>query len=68
MEQKHQKSDIKKSIKVEKDLLDLDEGLKAILEEISEYAELVVKDYKNNPSEMSGSMHHISENSPVLKE
>lgn len=66
MEQKHRKNDTKKDVKVEEDLLDLDEGLKAILEEINEYAELVVKDYKNNPSEMSGSIHHINENSPVL--
>ena len=45
---------------------DQEEELKKIKEEILEEAKKVVEDYTKNPSEMSGSLTHIHENSPAL--
>tara|TARA_B100000287_G_C20284523_1_gene643397 strand:+ start:132 stop:401 length:270 start_codon:yes stop_codon:yes gene_type:complete len=42
--------------------------LQKLADEINEEAKKVVKDYAKNPSKMSGSIHHIHENSPFLKE
>ena len=41
--------------------------LDKLIKEITEEAKMVVEDYVNNPSEMSGSYHYITENSPILK-
>ena len=41
--------------------------LKGILKEIEDLAAEVVRDYEENPSEMSGSIHQVFENSPVLQ-
>ena len=41
--------------------------LKKIIDEINEEAKKVVKDYTKNPSEMSGSLITIHQNSPILK-
>ena len=43
--------------------------LKEMMEEMTEEAKKVRNDYEKNPSppEMSGSFHHIHENSPILK-
>ena len=35
--------------------------------EITEYAKKLVKDYTKNPSDMSGSMVTVHQNSPLLK-
>ena len=43
------------------------ELLKKLVKEITEQAKQVVEDYANNPSEMSGSMTQVHENSPLLK-
>ena len=42
--------------------------LQELMMEMSEEAKLVRKDYKKNPSpiEMSGSIHRVHENSPIL--
>ena len=40
--------------------------LQKLIDEINEEAKKVVEDYAKNPSEMSGSYHHIHENSPIL--
>ena len=45
---------------------DYDKFLKEMLQEIEQIAIEVNNDYKNNPSEMSGSVHEVHENSPVL--
>ena len=37
-------------------------------DEVLKESELVVKDYEDNPSEISGSFTHIHINSPILKE
>ena len=42
------------------------EELKKIQDEILDEAKKVVEDYSKNPSEMSGSIQHIHENSPAL--
>ena len=41
--------------------------LDKLLKEITEEARLVVEDYIKNPSEMSGSVIQIHEDSPILK-
>jgi hypothetical protein len=40
--------------------------LKKLISEITEEAKNVVDDYKKNPSEMSGSVIEIHENSPYI--
>jgi ABC-type proline/glycine betaine transport system ATPase subunit len=42
------------------------EEIQKLTDEVLKEAELVVKDYEDNPSEMSGSTQHIHFNSPVL--
>ena len=42
------------------------EELQKLADEVLKEAELVVKDYENNPSDISGSMVNIHENSPFL--
>tara|TARA_X000001388_G_scaffold38298_1_gene27039 strand:+ start:816 stop:1040 length:225 start_codon:yes stop_codon:yes gene_type:complete len=42
------------------------EELQKLADEVLEEAELVVKDYEDNPSDISGSMINIHENSPFL--
>ena len=42
--------------------------LERLAKEMSEEAKKVREDYNNNPSEISGSVTHIHENSPYLKE
>ena len=42
--------------------------LQKLAEEMINEAKKIREDYKNNPSEMSGSYIHIHENSPYLKE
>ena len=42
--------------------------LEKLIKEITEDAKDVMKDYKENPSEMSGSSVHIHENSPFMNE
>ena len=44
------------------------EMLKSIASEIEDIAKEVVKDFKNNPSEGSGSVIHVHEESPYLDE
>ena len=41
--------------------------IKKLIKEITEEAKKVVEDYTNNPSEMSGSMTQVHEDSPLLK-
>ena len=43
-----------------------DKVLKALIAEIEELAKVVVEDYEENPSEMSGSITQVHENSPYL--
>ena len=43
-----------------------DKVLKTLAAEIEELAKVVVKDYEENPSEMSGSITQVHENSPYL--
>ena len=43
-----------------------DKVLKTLVTEIEELAKIVVKDYEKNPSEMSGSITQVHENSPYL--
>ena len=40
--------------------------LKTLIAEIEELAKIAVKDYEENPSEMSGSITQVHENSPYL--
>ena len=40
--------------------------LKKLLEDVLKEAKLVVEDYANNPSEISGSVIQIHEDSPIL--
>ena len=40
--------------------------LQELIEEITKDAKEVVQDYKDNPSEMSGSFVHLHEDSPFL--
>jgi|TARA_B100000287_G_C20121561_1_gene578582 TRAP-type C4-dicarboxylate transport system substrate-binding protein len=42
--------------------------LEKLIREVTEEAKSVVEDYKENPSEMSGSSVHIHENSPFMEE
>ena len=44
------------------------EELQKLADEVLKEAELVVKDYKEIPSEISGSVTQIHENSPFLDE
>ena len=44
----------------------MDKELKKLMEEMTEEAKKMRKDYIENPSEMSGSRIHIHENSPFL--
>jgi len=39
-----------------------------LIKEITQHAKSVVEDYSKNPSEISGSMIQIHENSPFLNE
>ena len=43
-----------------------DKVLKILAAEIEELAKVVVKDYEETPSEMSGSITQVHENSPYL--
>ena len=43
-----------------------DKVLKTLVSEIEELAKIVVEDYEKNPSEMSGSVTQVHENSPYL--
>ena len=42
--------------------------MQLLMDEMTKEAKLVRKDYEKNPSapEMSGSVHHVHENSPIL--
>ena len=40
--------------------------LKQLIKELTKEAKNVVEDYKNNPSEMSGSITQVHENSPLI--
>jgi hypothetical protein len=42
------------------------EELQKLADEVLKEAELVVKDYEDNPSDISGSMVNVHENSPFL--
>ena len=42
------------------------EELKKLISEITKEAKNVVEDYENNPSEMSGSVTQVHENSPYI--
>ena len=42
------------------------EELQKLADEVLKEAKLVVKDYEDNPSDISGSMVNIHENSPFL--
>ena len=42
------------------------EELQKFIDEITEEAKSVVEDYVNNPTEMSGSVTQVHENSPYL--
>ena len=44
------------------------EEIQKLTDEVLKEAELVVKDYEDNPSDISGSMVIIHQNSPYLKE
>jgi len=44
------------------------EEIQKLTDEVLKEAELVVKDYDNNPSDMSGSVIQVHINSPELKE
>ena len=44
------------------------EELQKLADEITEEAKNVVKDYVKNPSQMSGSVTQVHEDSPFLKE
>ena len=59
MEDYHEDEEFKKKQK---------EELQKLADEITEEAKNVVKDYVKNPSQMSGSITQIHENSPFLKE
>jgi len=43
-----------------------DKVLKTLIAEIEELAKIVVEDYEENPSVMSGSITQVHENSPYL--
>jgi len=53
-----------------KDLLTKEQKkeMKRLIKELTEEAKKVVEDYVKNPSDMSGSMVMIHENSPLLKD
>tara|TARA_Y100001963_G_scaffold135545_1_gene197198 strand:- start:1092 stop:1253 length:162 start_codon:yes stop_codon:yes gene_type:complete len=42
------------------------EELQKLADEVQKEAELVIKDYKEDPSENSGSYIHVHEKSPIL--
>ena len=42
--------------------------IQKLIKEITEEAKKVVEDYVNNPSEMSGSITNVHQNSPILNE
>ena len=42
------------------------EEIQKLADLVQKEAELVIKDYEDNPSEMSGSVIHVHENSPIL--
>ena len=42
------------------------EEIQKLADEVQKEAELVIKDYKDNPSELSGSVVNVHENSPIL--
>jgi hypothetical protein len=44
------------------------EELQKLADEVLKESELVVKDYQENPSELSGSKINVHINSPILKE
>tara|TARA_Y100001963_G_scaffold126867_1_gene179762 strand:- start:969 stop:1214 length:246 start_codon:yes stop_codon:yes gene_type:complete len=44
------------------------EELQKLADEMAEEAKKVREDYKNNPSELSGSVTQVHEDSPLLKE
>ena len=44
------------------------EELKKLISEITNEAKNVIKDYKDNPSEMSGSIIEVHEDSPFVDE
>ena len=44
------------------------EELQKLADEVLKEAELVVKDYEDNPSDISGSITRIHTDSPILKE
>jgi hypothetical protein len=44
------------------------EELQKLANEVLKESELVVKDYQENPSEMSGSITQVHVDSPILKE
>ena len=43
------------------------EEMKKLIDEITDEAKNLVEEYMNNPSEMSGSITQVHEDSPVLK-
>ena len=43
------------------------EELKKLADEVLKEAELVVKDYEDNPSEISGSVIQVHEDSPLIR-
>ena len=59
MEEYHEDEEFKKKQK---------EELQKLADEITEEAKNVVKDYVKNPSQMSGSVTQVHEDSPFLKE
>ena len=59
MEEYHEDEEFKKKLK---------EELQKLADEMTQEAKKVRLDYKNNPSEESGSRVHIHQNSPFLKE
>ena len=59
MEEYHEDIEMKNKHKIE---------LERLAKEMSEEAKKVREDYKKNPSEMSGSVVQIHEDSPFLKE
>ena len=59
MEDYHEDEEFKKKQK---------EELQKLADEITEEAKNVVKDYVKNPSQMSGSVTQVHEDSPFLKE
>ena len=42
--------------------------LEKLIKEITEEAKIVIEDYEKNPSELSGSITQVHENSPTINE